>query len=228
MTRIVNLLLAALKWPCALIGVALLACLAEAVAQAAALIASQPDRLWLFGFGAASWLVAWTLIFRRRAWGSWLPTLLHELTHALAAWLTFHRVVGLRASWRSGGEIEIVGGGNWFIAVAPYWLPLPAVAVAIASLSPAPMVGAWRAAGLGVALAWQATVLSREIHRDQEDLRRAGWLFCACTLPAANLLVVALGLAWAALGPAAAGDVMITVGEGLAELVARAAALASG
>ena len=219
MGRVLNLALALLKWPLALLAVALWPVVLTEVRDNASLLALQPDRVWPFVTGAGVWLLAWFAVFRRSAWGSWLPTLLHEVAHALAAWLTLHRVIGLRASWRSGGEIEIVGAGNWFIALAPYWLPLPLGAVAVASLWTGPDQAAAVAAALGSGIAWQATVLGREIHRDQDDLQRAGWLFSACVLPIANAVVAALALAWAALGPGAAADTLIGVGRG-AEVVA--------
>jgi hypothetical protein len=77
-----------------------------------------------FWLGLAGYLLLWWLILRRRLWGQFLPTLLHELTHGLFALLTLHRIISLRATWSRGGEIQYTGPGNWLITIAPYFFPL--------------------------------------------------------------------------------------------------------
>ena len=68
------------------------------------------------------YVVVWWCFFRRSRF-TLILTLEHEITHALFAIVTFHRVTGLRATAFRGGQVRFVGEGNWLITVAPYFFP---------------------------------------------------------------------------------------------------------
>jgi hypothetical protein len=124
-------------------------------------------------------------------------TLEHELTHAIFAWATGHRIVGFRASLGRGGEVRFMGRGNWLITLAPYFFPTAALGLLfIAYLMPASILP-WPGFFLGMALGFHVVSTYRETHRDQSDLKLVGARFCWMFLPTANLAVLGLLVAWA-------------------------------
>lgn len=190
-------LLAWLKWPIALAGLIFLPGLVYSLFFVVRAIAASPSRCYPFLLGAAGYALFWFVFIRRRPTLGFLATLEHELTHAIFAWATFHRVVGLSASLRGGGHIRYVGRGNWLIAVAPYFFPTLSILVILA-LTWAPgrnlVLGG---ALLGVTVAYHAISTWSETHRHQTDLREAGLLFCLLFLISANALVYGLLLSYA-------------------------------
>lgn len=186
--RHVDTALGFLKWPLGILSLAALPGLLRALGGLLGQIVDEPAPLWPFLGGVAAYVAADRLILRRRLVGSSLSTLEHELTHAVFAWLTFHRVRGLRVTWSRGGSIQVLGGGNWLIALAPYFFPTLSVAIAIAL--------AWIPAEhrrianvlLGASLAYHLISTWRETHFGQEDLKVAGRVFSVIFLPGAAVL----------------------------------------
>lgn len=193
-------LLALAKWPVALVALVLLPASAGSLWNLIVGCANRPEPLVPFLVGAALYAAAWWLFLRRPSWGSLLSTFEHELTHAIFAWLTLHRVIGLRATWRSGGHMKHTGKGNWLITIAPYWFPLAPVAIMVAFFWTPPQYLPWTSAALGLTAAYHVTSTYRETHRGQPDLRQVGWLFSAMFLPATNLIALGVVLAFAAAG----------------------------
>ena len=76
-----------------------------------------------FLLGSSAYLLSWFLIFRRDFSGAYFSTFEHELTHAIFAWMTLHKVIGLSWTWRDGGECRYEGRGNWLVTIAPYFFP---------------------------------------------------------------------------------------------------------
>ena len=202
-----NGLLRVLKWPVALACLTMLPHLPRLLF----------DYLWvplsLEAFegiivGAGVYFIAWLLVFRHAFSGSYVSTFEHELTHALFAWATLHKVTGLKVTWRQGGAcfFEGSGGGNWLIAIAPYWFPT----LSIAPLLVLPWVSStatlWVHASLGFVLFYHLTSTWRETHREQTDLKETGWMFAAAFLPSANLLCYGLILCFALRGAGAVGE----------------------
>jgi hypothetical protein len=135
---------------------------------------------------------------RRRTLASFVVTLEHELTHAIFAWLTFHRVVGFRAGLRSRGHIRCVGRGNWLIAIAPYFFPTSSlIAIVMLAWLPARYL-VYSNAALGVTIAYHLSSTWTETHGWQSDLCEVGFLFSALFLPAANGAILGIVLAYAA------------------------------
>src|SRR5688572_30996224 len=99
----IDRVLAWLKWPVAVAGLLFLPGLASGLYRMAGALQRDPRPSLPFLAGAAAFFVVWYLL-RGRALATFLVTLEHELTHALFAWATFHRVVGFRASLRGGGH----------------------------------------------------------------------------------------------------------------------------
>lgn len=185
--RRIDQLLAVLKWPAALAGFLLLLGLLPAWYRLVCQVSDRFRTYVPFFTGFIVYLAAWLLFLRKPAWGSYFSTFEHEATHALFAVLTMHRVTGLTATWRRGGQVTFSGKGNWLITTAPYFFPTVAVALAVPlALVPARYV-VWLTAALGAAASYHLTSTWKETHMDQPDLQEAGLLFAFLFLPAANL-----------------------------------------
>ena len=191
-STIPNKVLWALKWPIALLSVVLFAGL-HTILSESALTRITMDQAQAFVMGASLYFVAWLLIFRHPFSGSYFSTFEHELTHALFAWATLHRVTGLTVTWSSGGACtyEGSGGDNWLIAIAPYWFPtlclLPLIALSIVDAEHV----VWAQGLLGFTAVYHLTSTWRETHAEQTDLQKTGFAFAFMFLPSANIAAYA-------------------------------------
>ena len=108
-------LLALLKWPAAVLSVALVPALGMALWSTAVKISANLDTIAPLLLGVAVYFAGWLFLFRRRM--GLFATLEHELTHTLFALCTFHQVVGLKTTATQGGQHAklgaAVGAGAW-------------------------------------------------------------------------------------------------------------------
>ncbi len=186
-----------LKWPVALVSLLSMPLFAWALLRLIGHVLLQPMGLLPLATGVIGFVLIWRRWLDHSTIARWLITLEHELTHALFAWATGHRVVAIRASLRRGGEVRFVGQGNWLITLAPYFFPTAALGLLlIAYLMPISFLP-WRGLFLGFALGFHIVSTYRETHRDQSDLKEVGARFCWMFLPTANLAVLGLLIAWA-------------------------------
>jgi hypothetical protein len=200
MSAWIDRLLGWLKWPIAALALFLLPGLLLSLYELLQDILRAPKPLYPFLFGAAIYSVLWFVFFRRPAFGAFFSTMEHELTHAIFAWITLHRVVGFRATWRSGGHIRYTGKGNWLIAIAPYFFPTLSLLVML-SLSFVPREYLYYGCvALGASVAYHAFSTWSETHRHQTDLREVGFLFCLAFLPSITVLMYGLLLSFASGG----------------------------
>lgn len=128
----------------------------------------------------------------------WVYVLGHELTHAIAAKLCGGHLHGLSVD-RSGGYLE-TDADNFFIALAPYFVPLwMLVWLAVLALAhliyPFEAYGPWFYAGFGFwwtfHLYWTAWIIPRE----QPDMLSNGIVLSTMVILIANILVL-LGVMW--------------------------------
>lgn len=120
-----------------------------------------------------------------------IDTLEHELTHALMGYATLCPPVSLTASLKAGGEVELKGT-NPLAALAPYFLPLWCLLIALLGLAVKPgMQGLWNQM-LFFFLGWFCYRLGREYRWRQTDLHLYGFAFS--TLSVAVLLLASLAL----------------------------------
>ncbi|MBA2543157.1 MAG: hypothetical protein H0V17_26180 [Deltaproteobacteria bacterium] len=184
-----------LKWPVGIVALICLPGLAYALYFVVRGIVAAPGNCVPFLAGAAIYAVVFIAALGRRV-GFW-TIVEHELTHALFAWATFHRVVGFSAM-RDGGHIRYIGRGNWLIAIAPYFFPtFTLIVIAVLTFLP-PQHLEVGAAILGVAVAHHVFSTWSETHRHQSDLREVGWLWSWMFLPSINAFVLGIILAYAA------------------------------
>lgn len=190
-----------LKWPVAIAAVLLLLPSLIAVVSLLGAILAAPRPLLPFLAGFGGYGLVWWAWLRRPIFGSFVSTMEHELTHALFALATFHRVTGLRATWRRGGQMSFVGRGNWLITISPYFFPTACLLVLLMSLVLPASLRIVSDVLMGAALAYHVTSTMRETHPGQTDLARVGWLFSAMFLPAANVVSFGVIVSYAHGGP---------------------------
>ena len=184
------------KWPVAVASVCLLPFFAWGLLRLIGHALTDPLGLMPLLLGVMGFFFLWRRWLDHSRLGRWVITLEHELTHALFAWATGHRIVAIRASL-GRGEVRFVGKGNWLITLAPYFFPTAALALLLLAYLMPISILPWRGFFLGVALGFHLISTYRETHRDQNDLKSVGRRFCWMFLPTANLAVLGLLLAWA-------------------------------
>lgn len=192
--RILNLL----KWPSAFLALAFTPLLCWSLAKLVLHIIQKPTwSLIPLAAGTALFIFLWRRFLGKLAMGRWIITMEHEITHALFAFLTFHKVVSIRTSFNEGGDMQYVGEGNWLVTVAPYFFPTAALLLSlIAYLLPFPNLP-WPSFLLGTALGYHIVSTYRETHSGQSDFRLLGKTFCWMFLPAANIAIVTFLIAYA-------------------------------
>jgi hypothetical protein len=206
-----------LRWPTAVFLLLVLIPTVRACAWLLGEIVKSPWPILPFAGGLGLYLVFWTLFIRH--WRTtWLSTLEHELTHALFAVVTFHRVVGIRTTWRSGGHVRYLGAGNWLITLAPYFFPTVCMLLLPVFLLVPFLESRAGDAVLGAAFAYHVTSTIRETHLGQSDLHKAGFLFCGMVLPGLILLTHGLVLAWCHSGHTGLVSFLRVVGTNLRSL----------
>lgn len=195
------------KWP---VAIMVAVCTPAAVLAFCQLLHSAWDvDLWMAPFGIGFFVggIFW-LIFRRTKIVKFLSTMEHEMTHAIAAWITFVPVIELRSTDGTTGSDSLghvrLGGSNWFITSAPYFFPTVPIAVLIAVWALAATPTGFARWLLGAATAYSIFSTWREMHFQQSDLKEIRFLFAFLFLPGANLLCVGLILANELGGPAKA------------------------
>ncbi len=200
----------AMKWPVAVLSLCALPLFVYGLLRLALHVISQPLGVVPLAAGTTGFIMLWRRWLDHSSIGRWLITLEHELTHAIFAWATGHRIVAIRASLGRGGEVRFVGRGNWLITLAPYFFPTAAIALLILAYLMPISILPWPGFFLGVALGFHIVSTYRETHRDQSDLKSVGARFCWMFLPSANLAVLGMLLAWAHGGPS---DVKVWFGH---------------
>jgi hypothetical protein len=193
--RVLDRVIGLLKWPVAIVSLVLAPGLLYALYFVLRGVASASGSCLPCLLGAGAYSLFWMSLGKRRL-GFW-STVEHELTHALFAWATFHRVVGFGATMRGGGHLRYTGRGNWLIAIAPYFFPtLSLLAIVILTLVPGHHleIGGFV---LGATIAYHVWSTWSETHRHQSDLREVGWLFSIVFLIATNAFVLGLLIAYA-------------------------------
>jgi hypothetical protein len=119
----------------------------------------------------------------------------HELTHALAAWLSGYRVKSMKVS-SSGGEV-ITSDTNLVVALAPYCVPIYTVFVVALwallrrTLLPA-AAPAWCAFGVGLTFAFHVELTLHALRQRQPDLRQGGVFLSLVIILLCNGLALAL------------------------------------
>ena len=151
---------------------------------------------WHFYYMGAGIIFFWFIAFTAgRELRAQIQTIAHELTHTLFAYLTLHFVKRVRLNPDgSGGSMAFAGHGNWLITLAPYFFPLFA---SIYMLIMPWLLEAtdkywlvYAVFGYFIAYYWE-TVLS-QVHREQTDIIKEGYVFSVIIIIGLNLLVTGI------------------------------------
>jgi hypothetical protein len=154
---------------------------------------NQPtSNLIEIGIGAGIFTLIWLIFLSRR--DSFWSVVEHELTHAVFALLFFKKVRTLNADRRRGGLVR-VEGGNFIIALAPYFFPFLSAIIIIIK----PIIFSnyqwFLNALLGFTLTFHLLYLLNEFHPSQPDLRENGFIFSLIVVIFFNLFFIGLSLA---------------------------------
>ena len=154
---------------------------------------SQPtNNIIEIAIGAGVFTLIWLIFLSRRE--SFWSVVEHELTHAVFALLFFKKVRTLNADRRRGGLVK-VEGGNFIIALAPYFFPFLSVIIIIIK----PIIFSnyqwFLNALLGFTLTFHLLYLLNEFHSSQPDLRENGFIFSLSVIMFFNLFFIGLSLA---------------------------------
>lgn len=196
----INLFLALIKWPLALLMVLLIV---PSWMTIEAMISARFTDYLMMWFVLPLLIMTVTWLFVPALSGTFLAIMEHELTHMIFAILTGHKPVDLEVKQNKGGHFSFVGKGNWLIALAPYFFPTFAVVVMLSSLiyqvmdRPLPDVY-WAVFGAMTGYHLASTIL--EIHPAQTDFKSAGYIFTILFLPGMNLIMYGLLIAYACMG----------------------------
>ncbi len=129
--------------------------------------------------------------------GSALTIFAHESTHMLAAILTFHKPKAMSIRDGEGGSFSYQGKGNWLITIAPYFFPTFPFLWMLAGLwfqyhhQPFP---SWYIMAFGFLVGYHIVSNFYQIHSEQTDFKKAGYLFSLFFIPGANILLI--GYLW--------------------------------
>ena len=138
--------------------------------------------------GVVTWLVVYLFMPRTM----WLYVLGHEFTHALAAMLAGGKISSFQVSAK-GGHV-VTDRVNWWITLAPYFVPLyallwSAVWISIDFWYP---LKAWQPIfyfGLGLFWCFHLTFTASMMHLKQTDLSSQGFVFSFAVIAAINLFL---------------------------------------
>jgi hypothetical protein len=144
---------------------------------------------WFVSFGAG--FLTWGVVFFFLPRTMWLYVLGHEFTHALAAMLAGGKVSSFQVSAK-GGHV-VTDRVNWWITLAPYFVPIYALIWMALWLSvdfwyP---LKAWQPIlyfGLGILWCFHLTFTGSMFHRGQTDLTSQGLIFSGVIILLINLI----------------------------------------
>lgn len=191
--KILDDLLGLIKWPVAVLAVVCLPTLMEALNY----FHIGNIRFFYFFCGMVVYLLIKILAGAQSNVS--MQILAHEFTHIFFALLTFHKVVHIHLNMdESGGAMGFKGKGNWLITVSPYFFPLFLffMMIGISLFSERLPDGYWVNGILGYFFAYHLESMIVQIHGEQPDFKKEGFLFCTMLLPSANLFFCSMVLAF--------------------------------
>ena len=194
MQNIMNTFLRFIKWPVALLmGVTFYPALI-ALIQMIGRTFSQEIALY-FLIPIIGIMVIWGIVPGLS--GSALTIFAHELTHMLAAILTGHKPKNMSIIPDKGGSFTYQGKGNWLITIAPYFFPTFPFLWMLGGIwfeyqgQPFPN---WYIMTFGALVGYHVVSNFYQIHSEQTDFKKAGYLFSALFIPGANIFLI--GYLW--------------------------------
>ena len=115
----------------------------------------------------------------------------------LAALLTGHKPKSMSIRPDEGGSFTYLGKGNWLITISPYFFPtFPFLwmLVGIWFEYHGQVFPSWYTVIFGALVGYHIVSNFYQIHSEQTDFKKAGFLFSALFIPGANVLLI--GYLW--------------------------------
>lgn len=155
--------------------------------------------LKVYALGAGMFFYVATIIFAGYNNCQSMQIISHELTHTFFALLTLHCAGRIRLNPDgSGGSMRLLGGGNWLITLSPYFFPLFVFMYMLIMPFLLTITAhhwlVYSIFGYFFAYYW-ATVIS-QVHPQQTDILREGYLFSSIIIIGANLYITGIILAF--------------------------------
>lgn len=154
---------------------------------------SENPGVWLFPAGGAlSFFLAYLFYFSRRE--SFWSVMEHELTHAVFALLFFKKIHSFSAHRFRGGKIQLEGG-NFIIALAPYFFPTFTIFLFLLKPILNSRFHPYLNFAIGFTLMFHWVYLTREFHFGQPDIRQSGRIFSIIVVIFGNIFFAGMVLA---------------------------------
>lgn len=145
----------------------------------------QISRVLPFTLGFGLFAFFW-LIFKRLL--QVFCTFEHELTHLIVGLLFLKMPKSFKVTFTKGGYVEMYGGHNFLVTLAPYFLPTVCYLILpFAWFLPVESLPIFLTI-LGASVAFHLFSGWQEFHFGQSDLHEAGLVFSILFLPVANLI----------------------------------------
>lgn len=145
----------------------------------------QYSRVLPFVIGCSLFAGFW-MIFRRFL--QVVCTFEHELTHLIVGLLFLKIPKSFNVTFTQGGYVEMYGGKNFLVTLAPYFLPTVCyLMLPLVWFLPAQSLPIFFGI-LGASVAFHLLSGWQEFHFKQSDLHDAGLIFSVLFLPVANLM----------------------------------------
>ncbi|PTY02655.1 hypothetical protein DB346_08925 [Verrucomicrobia bacterium LW23] len=138
---------------------------------------------------------AWVIIYFAFPHPLWIYVLSHELTHALAVYISGGKVYAIQVA-STGGHVAS-DRVNWWISLSPYFVPLYTLILtglwySVDFYYPLSRYLLFLCFGFGFTFAFHVTYTISMLHKDQKDLISQGFFFSSVVILGMNLLVVTL------------------------------------
>ncbi|MFH0772657.1 MAG: hypothetical protein V1933_08590 [Candidatus Omnitrophota bacterium] len=148
-----------------------------------------------FILGAAVYLIVHTVLFKP----NFMYIFGHEMTHALAAFISFGKVKSFKVS-KKGGEVK-TDKSNIFISLSPYFFPTYTLIIMLAWFLAGKFwqIGDWIyvfSFGVGFTLVFHFVMTVEFLKTKQPDLIKSGYLFSIALIYLINVTMAALILSF--------------------------------
>jgi hypothetical protein len=138
-----------------------------------------------FLIGCVVMIPIWFFILRKNYF---INTFEHELTHLIVGLFFFKRPAGFVVTENEGGATYLYGG-NFFIKLAPYYLPIFSIFIIPIILIVDQRFHLTLIGLLGFITAYHILSTIQEFSYKQPDIQESGYLFATVFLIFANLLI---------------------------------------
>ena len=189
-----NTILKYMKWPIAILSIICFYPLAVALERMIAQTFTMELALYFLA-PLVGIMVIWGIIPGLN--GSALAIFAHEVTHMLAALLTGHKPKAMSIQPDKGGSFTYQGKGNWLITIAPYFFPTFPFLWMLGGIwfeYQEQVFPEWYIVTFGVLVGYHIVSNFYQIHSEQTDFKKAGYLFSMMFIPGANILLI--GYLW--------------------------------